>query len=240
MLWQLSGLNGFHVQATDGCCGKIKDFLVSDSDWRVRWIVDDIGSWVHPHKVLLSPASCRNLNEDAHVCPTTLSRERIENAPDISLDPPVALQKVRNHLTAESISGFSHLPMDLTGFPIPPLQAEEPDQHSTKYDPHLRSIAEVTGYHVHATDGTLGEIEDFIMDDNGWRVSHLVVRWTNWWNQYVVAVPTSAVSAIDWNQETVRLNVPVQTIKTSPPLAHMTVSGRNRSHIQSTGWESVI
>jgi hypothetical protein len=240
MLWQLSGLNGFHVQATDGRCGKIRDFLVSDSNWRVRWIVDDIGSWVHPHKVLLSPGSCRELNEDAQVCPTTLSRERIANCPDISLDPPVALQKVRNTILAEDVPGFAHLPMDLTGVLLPPLQAGESGHHKINYDPHLRSIKEVTGYHVHGVDGTLGEVEDFIMDDDGWRISHLVVRWTNWWNQYVVAVAISAVSAVDWDDKSVRLKVPVQEIKTSMPLVHMIVSGRSRSRVQQTGWEGVI
>lgn len=240
MLWQLSGLTGYHIQATDGRCGKIADFLVSESNWRVRWIVDDIGSWMHPRKVLLSPAACRGLEENSHICPTFLSRERIENAPDISLDPPVALQKIRSNLLAESIPGLAYLPVDLAGLLLPPLQAAASSHNGIKFDPHLRSIAEVTGYHVQATDGALGEVDDFIMDDEGWRISHLVVRWSNWWNHYFAAVPISAVRTIDWDTERVRLSVSIQDIKISPPLEHMNVSGGNRSRIHPTGWESAI
>ena len=33
------------------------------------------------------------------------------------------------------------------------------------WDPHLRSTRAVSGYHIHATDGDIGHVEDFIIDD---------------------------------------------------------------------------
>ncbi len=41
-------------------------------------------------------------------------------------------------------------------------------------DPHLRSTRQVTGYHIHATDGEIGHVEDFIVDDEIWAVRFLV------------------------------------------------------------------
>jgi hypothetical protein len=42
---------------------------------------------------------------------------------------------------------------------------EEPEACAPAYreDPHLRSTRQVTGYHIHATDGEIGDVEDFIL-----------------------------------------------------------------------------
>jgi hypothetical protein len=34
-------------------------------------------------------------------------------------------------------------------------------------DQHLRSVAEVIGYHVHATDGEIGHVEEFLAEESG-------------------------------------------------------------------------
>ena len=49
-----------------------------------------------------------------------------------------------------------------------------------KADPHLRSIREVTGYHIHASDGEMGHVEDFIVDDAFWVIRYMVVHTGNW------------------------------------------------------------
>ena len=48
-------------------------------------------------------------------------------------------------------------------------------------DPHLRSSRAVTGYHIQATDGDLGHVEDFIVDDHSWTIRYMVLDTTNWW-----------------------------------------------------------
>jgi hypothetical protein len=42
-------------------------------------------------------------------------------------------------------------------------------------DPHLRSIEAVTGYHIHASDGEIGHVEDFLVEDADWSIHYLVV-----------------------------------------------------------------
>lgn len=46
-------------------------------------------------------------------------------------------------------------------------------------DPHLRSIAAVTGYHIHATDREIGHAKDFLLNDVGWSVRYVVVDTKN-------------------------------------------------------------
>ena len=47
-------------------------------------------------------------------------------------------------------------------------------------DPFLRSTAKVKGYKIHAYDGNIGDIEDFIVDDSSWRLDFMVVNTGNW------------------------------------------------------------
>ena len=46
---------------------------------------------------------------------------------------------------------------------------------------HLRSVEAVTGYHIHASDGEIGYVEDFLLQDTDWSIHNLVVDTTNWW-----------------------------------------------------------
>ena len=39
------------------------------------------------------------------------------------------------------------------------------NQGGKAWDSHLRSTHKVAGYHIQATDGEIGHIEDFIIDD---------------------------------------------------------------------------
>ena len=48
-------------------------------------------------------------------------------------------------------------------------------------DSHLRSCKAVTGYHIEATDGEIGHVEDFLVDDETWAIRYLVVDTSNWW-----------------------------------------------------------
>jgi sporulation protein YlmC with PRC-barrel domain len=43
------------------------------------------------------------------------------------------------------------------------------------WDPHLRSTHDVSGYHIQATDGEIGHVEDFIIDDETWAIRYLII-----------------------------------------------------------------
>jgi len=44
------------------------------------------------------------------------------------------------------------------------------DSYRSEGDPHLRSFVSVNGYHVRATDGDLGHVENFLADDVNWDI----------------------------------------------------------------------
>ena len=83
-------------------------------------------------------------------------------------------------------------------------------------DPHLRSIEAVTGYHIHATDGEIGHVEDFLVEDADWSIHYLVVDTKNWWPGKKVLISPRSAQEIDWTDKLVNLNVDRQRVKDSP------------------------
>ena len=67
-------------------------------------------------------------------------------------------------------------------------------------DPHLRSVASVNGYHVHATDGDLGHVENLLADDVKWDIRYLVIATRDWWPGKHVRLAPFAVKDIDWSE----------------------------------------
>ena len=44
----------------------------------------------------------------------------------------------------------------------------------------LRNVKELRGFAIHATDGMIGEVDDFYFDDEDWAIRYLVVDTDNW------------------------------------------------------------
>ena len=60
----------------------------------------------------------------------------------------------------------------------------------------LHKTSKVSGYHIHATDGDIGHVDDFLFDER-WAVAYLVVDTSNWLGGKSVLISTSMVSNVD-------------------------------------------
>ncbi len=87
-----------------------------------------------------------------------------------------------------------------------------------------RSIEAVTGYHIYASDGVIGHIQDFLIEDADWRIKYFVVDTKNWWPGTTVLISPRSIQEIDWADNQVNLNVDRQKVKDGPRLeSSMTV-----------------
>ena len=84
-------------------------------------------------------------------------------------------------------------------------------------DSHLRSTTEVKGYHVHATDGEIGHVENFVFDQANWDIRYFGVDTRRWWPGEHVLLSPYAVREIDWASRQVELNITRAQIRASPP-----------------------
>lgn len=89
-------------------------------------------------------------------------------------------------------------------------------QGEKAWDPHLRSFHEVTGYDIQATDGEIGHVEDFIIDNETWAIRYLIVDTQNFWPGKKVLISPRWIERVSWKESKVFINLSRETIEHSP------------------------
>ena len=74
----------------------------------------------------------------------------------------------------------------------------------------------MTGCHIQATDGEIGHVEDYLVDDQSWAIRYMVVDTTNWWAGKKVLVAPAWIGRVDWAQSKVHVILTRAQIQTSP------------------------
>jgi uncharacterized protein YrrD len=82
-------------------------------------------------------------------------------------------------------------------------------------DLHLRSSRQVTGYNLHTTDGEIGHIIDFILDDETWQVLYLVVDTHRWFGGKKVLIGVNLITAVQWDNSKVFVDITTDALKGS-------------------------
>jgi hypothetical protein len=88
--------------------------------------------------------------------------------------------------------------------------------HDQSSDPHLRSAREVMGYYIEATDGDIGHVEDFIVDDEDWAIRYMLVDTKNWWPGKKVVVSPDWIERVSWSDSRVYVNDSRDNVQHAP------------------------
>ncbi|MCY7337938.1 MAG: PRC-barrel domain-containing protein [Chamaesiphon sp.] len=185
-------------------------------------------------QVLLSPYALTAVVQEQHHITINLTKQQIESSPSLSSDKPVSQQFELDY------NGYYGWPMYWGGaymwgaypYPYPRLEPdrekwEETTPAEQEWDPHLRSTREVTGYHIQATDGELGHIEDFIIDEQTWAIRYLIVDTRNWWPGKKILLAPQWIDRVSWNESKVFVNLPRETIKQAPAYTEDSLPSRD-------------
>ncbi len=228
MLRVESTLTGYAIETTDGEIGSVSDFLFDDVTWKIRWLVVDTGGWLGGRKVLIHPSAIMQPDEILRKLSVKLTKEQIEGSPDLLEDQPVSRQmeeRIYGYYGWDPLWGGQCFTGGAIASPLvaPPFfggtALREPpglQDRLEHQDPHLRSVAAVTGYRIHGTDGEIGHVEGFLVDDRSWAIRYLIVDTSNWWFGNHVLLAPLAVTEIDWSSSQIRLNVSRDRVRTSP------------------------
>ena len=81
---------------------------------------------------------------------------------------------------------------------------------------HLRSTKEVTGYSLHASDGIIGHVDDFILHWEDWIIRYMIIDTSRWLISNKVIIPPDWVSEINWEHAEVFVDVSRETVRKSP------------------------
>src|SRR5579862_6274099 len=81
----------------------------------------------------------------------------------------------------------------------------------------IRSVGDLEGFAVRATDGTIGKVTDFCFDDESWIVRYAVVDTTAWLGREVLLSPYS-MGELDWGREVLSVTITKEQLKNSPSI----------------------
>jgi hypothetical protein len=225
MLQSIKQLYGDKLGASDGEIGHVKDFYFDDQSWTVRYLVADTGSWLPGRQVLISPHAFPEGFRGKILC-VNLTRKQIEDSPAIESHKPLSRQYEEEYhryygwpyyWEGGGVWGMSGFPiLELPPNPLPGEPATAIGPQPERADAHLRNTQAVNGYHLQATDGIIGHVCDFMMDDKSWAISQLVIKTGHRFSGKEVLIPTSQIARISFDESTVFVNLTREAVEQSP------------------------
>jgi len=225
MLRLAGELKGVTIEAMDGDIGSVQDLYFDDRTWTVRYLVVDTGTWLPGRQVLISPMAF-------HVVPggsrlrTRLTKDQVRNSPPIDTDRPVNRQR---EIDFAQYYGYPYYwvgpyrwgELAYPGVPVPPPAPSPIDEEVLAReleggDPHLRSARDVMGYYIQATDGDLGHVEDFLIEDATWAIRYMIVDTRNWLPGRKVLVSPEWIKHLSWEDSKVLADLSRRHIEAAP------------------------
>jgi sporulation protein YlmC with PRC-barrel domain len=232
MLYSLRKLQGYTIQARDGEIGQLNDLYFDETDWQVRYLVVDVGSWLSRQEVLLLPGMITHIEAQAGTVAVKLTRVQVESSPDVDAAAAISREKeealhtyyewqpywIIEPTLAVGLGDQPPHPV-VVGMPateglLKPFRKKKAVRQAALADmivedktPGVRSAAELVGYILEATDGAVGQVDDFVIDTSDWRISHVIFDSRLSGKQ--LALPSTQIQAIHWQSN--RLDVGLTT-----------------------------
>lgn len=227
MLHLARKIRGAPVLASDGEIGSVDDFFFEEDRWAVRYLHVDTGRWLSGKRVLLSPMSVAVPWNRSGVR-VTLTRDQVWHSPEVQGSTLSRLTEAELltyygypvYWGAAGIWGPFGNPGALVAQPAVPVPPPEPEGPVVDVDAgRLRSINESTGYHLHARDGEIGHVDDFVIGEETWRIRYLLVDTSNWIGGRSVVVLTDTVTGIDRDRGLLHVDATREQIRNSGAFA---------------------
>src|SRR5208283_332533 len=185
------------------------------------------GDWLSGRLVLVSPIALRQAAWESRRLDVALTKKQVEDSPSIDTHKPVSRQHEALYLGyygypyywgGPNLWGLASYPAGLTVEREAVTEAEVLRARAGKESPdsHLRATDEVTDYHIEASDGEIGHVADFLVDDETWAIRYLEVNTRNWWPGKKVLVSPQWLNNVSWPDSKVYVDLTRETIRNGP------------------------
>ena len=221
-LQNVENLYGKKIGALDGDIGSVEDFYFDDATWEVRYLVVNTGSWLLGRQVLLSPqafvkGAFGEVEEGSDTLNVNLTHKQIEESPSIDEHQPVSRQYEEEYHryygwpTYWGADGVGAFPVIV---PPPIMENRNPEPADT----NLRSMREVTGYHIRTTDSEsedrdVGSVISFMVAVDTWVVRHVVAECGHWYAGKTVFLNPENIVEISYLDSSLLLNLSHEDIR---------------------------
>lgn len=219
MLYNTQSLKGYKLRSLDGEIGKIEEFYFDDNHWTIRYMVAETGDWLMDKQVLISPHVLYAVNKEGHFISVDLTKKQIEDSPPLETHKPVSRQfeaAYYEYYGWPTYWGGSFMWGASPNIIRDVKKSAEDIKGKETQDSHLRSTMDVSGHIIQASDGEIGHVDDFIIDDETWAIRYLVIDTRNWWPGKKVLISPKWIERVSWEKSKVFVNLLRETIKLSP------------------------
>ena len=225
MLREVEDFEGYTVNATDGEVGKVNDILFDRAHWTVRHLVVDTGGLIGDHRHLISPYAVTRIDDAEKRIDLNLTQQKVKDAPGIDADLPVSRQLEAKYYDYYSWPyywvgpyswGTGWVPKLAPNHHADPVQQELNAHLEAEQDEFLHSFKVVNGYSVEARDGTMGDLEDMLMDDQSWAIRYMVVDTHKLLPSKDVLVSPEAVRDINFRKSSISLDLTKDELEEKP------------------------
>lgn len=221
MLRSMETLYGFTVMAVDGDVGRLDDVLFDDEEWSVRYLSVISTAWPSGKVASISTEAVGAPDWNEMTLPVDLTTEAIENSPQADVDEPFSRQhEIRLH---DYYGWAPYWPSSSDQEPEVPDSdvnlLEEDTVESEVWDQnysHLQATRELQGYRAQLNDGTMGVLQDFIVDSKEWIIRYLIFDLSDCQPGKRGIVPIELVDDISSGEEKIYLDMTKEDLCNSP------------------------
>lgn len=218
-------IHGYKINATDDELGKTDAFLFDDENWTIRYLVADTRTWLPGKTVLISPISITAVNHEEEQVSVQLTKDQVKDSPDI--DENVVTRKQEQRLNEFYGWGHYWVGPGVWGPAMyqPHLLREDLGRQASETvadleESHLRTTSEVQNYEIHATDGRIGHVESFLIDDETWKIRYIIVDTKNWLPGKKVLVAPAWINKVKFDEKSVHVAIEKEAVKNAPEYDH--------------------
>jgi len=74
----------------------------------------------------------------------------------------------------------------------------------------------MSGYHIQTSNGMIGHVTDFVMDDKSWAICQLVVETGHWFSGKEIVISSKHIDHISYEESKVFVNMTKEAILEAP------------------------
>jgi sporulation protein YlmC with PRC-barrel domain len=208
------------LMSVDGEVGTVEDLIFDRRSWVIRYLRVDTGNWLNRRKLLFSPFAVQlpSAGEDDREVFVNMKKEFVESSPPFDPERPISREQ-EIELNQYYDWPFYWVRVDHSSYPLVELYTEMRDEQGTEKgeeDPPLESLEKVREYSLEARDGRIGQVDDFLIDEDSWHIQYIVVDIGGIVTGKRTIIAPQWIEEFDSDSSKARVDLSVATIQNSP------------------------
>lgn len=219
MLIKAKTLKGYKIRCLDGDIGQVEELVFDENQWTIHYLAVETGTWLVDREVLISTAAITALEKEEKYITVNLTRQQIEGSPLLYKENPISRQFETSYNQYYGYAPYwtgSHIWKPNPNTMVDTSAQKAATQDEEKSELPLHSTGHIRGRKLQASDGEIGHIADFILDDEDWAIRYLDIDTISWWPSKHVLICPRWIDHISWEDFLVHVDLTREQIKSSP------------------------